>query len=114
MVVAHCRAVLHGHSVFAGGGKVGICGVVLIEVKAGAPCVRFYGAMRKELLSLARAEVPRYTSYPTAAQFHDGVDEAVYRQWLGELTSEQSLSLYQWVLNDFDDSFKNGFTLFDG
>jgi len=56
--------------------------------------VRFYGAMRKELLSLARAEVPRYTSYPTAAHFHDGVDEAVYRRWLGELTSDQSLSLY--------------------
>jgi len=56
--------------------------------------VQSYGDMRKELLSLARAEVPRYTSYPTAAQFHDGVGEAVYRRWLGELAGEQSLSLY--------------------
>jgi len=38
--------------------------------------------------------VPRYTSYPTAPHFHEGVDGAVYRSWLAELPHEQPLSLY--------------------
>ncbi|MGJ3262999.1 MAG: oxygen-independent coproporphyrinogen III oxidase [Salinarimonas sp.] len=38
--------------------------------------------------------VPRYTSYPTAAQFGPGVDEALYRRWLGALDGETPLSLY--------------------
>lgn len=41
----------------------------------------------------ARA-TPRYTSYPTAPHFHDGVDHAVYRKWLSELPATASLSLY--------------------
>ena len=65
MVMALCCGVLRGHSVFDGDGKICVCGVILIEVKARVPSVGFYGAMRKRLLSLARAEVPRYNSYPT-------------------------------------------------
>jgi len=38
--------------------------------------------------------VPRYTSYPTAPHFHDGVDAAVYADWLGRLTPGAALSLY--------------------
>ncbi len=38
--------------------------------------------------------VPRYTSYPTAPQFHAGVDSSVYRDWLGLLPEDMSLSLY--------------------
>lgn len=50
--------------------------------------------MRTELERYARIEVPRYTSYPTAAQFHDGVGEDDYRAWLGGLTREDVASLY--------------------
>jgi len=38
--------------------------------------------------------VPRYTSYPTAPHFHDGVGPAVYSDWLSRLALGTSLSLY--------------------
>ncbi len=38
--------------------------------------------------------VPRYTSYPTAPHFHDGIDSDAYRTWLGAIGPQQSLSLY--------------------
>lgn len=38
--------------------------------------------------------VPRYTSYPTAPHFHEGVDENLYGQWLGDLNEKHTLSLY--------------------
>ena len=45
-------------------------------------------------LSLAEAKVPRYTSYPTAAQFGP-LDEASYRRWLREgIGAADPLSLY--------------------
>ncbi|MCR0985326.1 oxygen-independent coproporphyrinogen III oxidase [Roseomonas populi] len=45
-------------------------------------------------LALAEARVPRYTSYPTAAQFGP-IGEATYRGWLREgIRSSDSLSLY--------------------
>lgn len=50
--------------------------------------------MRSELMKYATAEVPRYTSYPTAVQFHDGVDPDIYRQWLAELRPDDRLSAY--------------------
>ncbi len=40
------------------------------------------------------ARVPRYTSYPTAPHFHDGIDETVYREWLTRVNAESSVSLY--------------------
>ncbi|MBW9115415.1 oxygen-independent coproporphyrinogen III oxidase [Rhizobium cauense] len=49
--------------------------------------------MNAELIARYAAPVPRYTSYPTAPHFHDGVDEAVYREWLGQ-QADGSLSLY--------------------
>ncbi len=42
----------------------------------------------------AEIEVPRYTSYPTAAQFHDGIDDEVYRTWLADVPPDEPLSLY--------------------
>ena len=33
--------------------------------------------------------VPRYTSYPTAPQFHAGIDAGRYRAWLGALPPDQ-------------------------
>ena len=50
--------------------------------------------MRSELLKYAAAEVPRYTSYPTAVQFQPAVDESVYRRWLANLEAGQGLSAY--------------------
>ena len=38
--------------------------------------------------------VPRYTSYPTAPHFHDGVTAQRYGEWLAELSDEASISLY--------------------
>lgn len=38
--------------------------------------------------------LPRYTSYPTAVQFHPGVTEATVRAWLAALPADEALSLY--------------------
>jgi oxygen-independent coproporphyrinogen-3 oxidase len=38
--------------------------------------------------------VPRYTSYPTAMQFHPGVTGSVYRRWLEDLDPADAASLY--------------------
>ncbi len=43
--------------------------------------------------ALERA-VPRYTSYPTAPHFRDGLDPAIYERWLGDLDPAKPLSLY--------------------
>ena len=40
------------------------------------------------------ANVPRYTSYPTAPHFHAGIDDASHHRWLAELSREEPLSLY--------------------
>ena len=42
----------------------------------------------------AEVEVPRYTSYPTAAQFRDGIDDGTYRTWLADVPADKPLSLY--------------------
>ena len=38
--------------------------------------------------------VPRYTSYPTAPQFHDGVAASQFGKWLAGLETDQPVSLY--------------------
>ncbi|MDE1996432.1 MAG: coproporphyrinogen III oxidase, partial [Rhizobiaceae bacterium] len=38
--------------------------------------------------------VPRYTSYPTAPHFHEGVDGTIYAKWLAESSPDAPLSLY--------------------
>ena len=38
--------------------------------------------------------VPRYTSYPTAADFTPAVDAVRYRDWLAALPVDEALSLY--------------------
>ena len=50
-----------------------------------------------ELLQRLDRPGPRYTSYPTAVEFHDGVDERTYRTKLGEadrLEADAPLSIY--------------------
>ncbi|QQR69928.1 MAG: oxygen-independent coproporphyrinogen III oxidase [Alphaproteobacteria bacterium] len=46
------------------------------------------------ILGHEQARVPRYTSYPTAPHFGDGVDETAYRGWLADLSPGASLSIY--------------------
>ncbi|TPP11247.1 oxygen-independent coproporphyrinogen III oxidase [Rhizobium glycinendophyticum] len=50
--------------------------------------------MPDSLLKKYSGAVPRYTSYPTAPHFHEGVDTGVYAEWLQAITDEQTLSLY--------------------
>ncbi|HVV64281.1 MAG TPA: oxygen-independent coproporphyrinogen III oxidase [Rhizomicrobium sp.] len=44
--------------------------------------------------TLLGARAPRYTSYPTAPNFHAGIDERVYRRWLEALAAQSPISLY--------------------
>jgi len=46
------------------------------------------------IAELFAANVPRYTSYPTAPHFHRGVDEKHARTWLQQLPRDEPLSLY--------------------
>jgi oxygen-independent coproporphyrinogen-3 oxidase len=66
----------------------------LMKIKARALAIGNKTPMKSAPLRYALADVPRYTSYPTAAEFHDGVGEAEYRMWLGSLTAKNRLSLY--------------------
>ena len=51
--------------------------------------------MKRELIeSYARAQVPRYTSYPTAAQFSSAINGDVVAQWAAALSDDARLSLY--------------------
>lgn len=50
--------------------------------------------MTQKLLNRYGGAVPRYTSYPTAPHFHDGVNPDTYEKWLTELPEGEPLSLY--------------------
>lgn len=50
--------------------------------------------MTSDLIDKYDLRVPRYTSYPTAPHFHEGVNGEVYKRWLGELDPATELSLY--------------------
>lgn len=50
--------------------------------------------MTEALLSKYSASVPRYTSYPTAPHFHEGVGSGQYAEWLEALEPGQTVSLY--------------------
>jgi len=50
--------------------------------------------MQQTLAEKYGAPVPRYTSYPTAPHFDEGVGEEKYREWLAALTGNDTLSLY--------------------
>ncbi|MFW5661214.1 MAG: oxygen-independent coproporphyrinogen III oxidase [Oceanicaulis sp.] len=49
---------------------------------------------RDTLLKFAEHRSPRYTSYPTAPHFHDGVDAQTYAAWLDGLDAAAPVSLY--------------------
>jgi oxygen-independent coproporphyrinogen-3 oxidase len=50
--------------------------------------------MNQGLLAKYSGAVPRYTSYPTAPHFHEGIGNDQYGQWLKDLPHDTSLSLY--------------------
>lgn len=50
--------------------------------------------MNIDLLHKYSGAVPRYTSYPTAPHFHEGIDNTTYRGWLGALGHRNRPSLY--------------------
>ncbi|CAH0341008.1 oxygen-independent coproporphyrinogen III oxidase [Rhizobium sp. CECT 9324] len=50
--------------------------------------------MQNSLLFRYSGAVPRYTSYPTAPHFHEGIDCGIYAQWLSSLSGQEDLSLY--------------------
>lgn len=58
------------------------------------PGTRHSDTMSADLSKYACATVPRYTSYPPATQFHSGIGERHYRQWLGGIAANDRLSLY--------------------
>ncbi len=49
---------------------------------------------QNDLLSRYGKPVPRYTSYPTAPHFHNGVRADTYMEWLRAIPEDQPLSLY--------------------
>jgi oxygen-independent coproporphyrinogen-3 oxidase len=50
--------------------------------------------MNEDLIRRYAKPVPRYTSYPTAPHFHEGVNANTYADWLGGLPADTALSLY--------------------
>jgi len=51
-------------------------------------------AASRFLPAYASETVPRYTSYPPATKFHDGVGETDWRRWLTALPPSPALSIY--------------------
>lgn len=47
-----------------------------------------------ELIAKYDVNVPRYTSYPTAVQFHDGINGETYGDWLKDLPPDADISVY--------------------
>ncbi|MFC6198416.1 oxygen-independent coproporphyrinogen III oxidase [Ponticaulis profundi] len=50
--------------------------------------------MRKEWMTLATKPVPRYTSYPTAAQFQDDIPDTLTEQWISSIGPNEPISVY--------------------
>jgi oxygen-independent coproporphyrinogen III oxidase len=66
----------------------------LRQVKETAAGGRELAAMRLDLLARYGRPLPRYTSYPTAAQFTDGVGAGDFAAWLAAVPDGPPLSLY--------------------
>ncbi len=50
--------------------------------------------IKSEIVQLAEARLPRYTSFPTAVQFSDAVGDNMCHEWLSALGPSDSISLY--------------------
>ncbi len=72
----------------------------MIEIKAAAFPAGYAGGMTLSadlLAKYAARPVPRYTSYPTAVQFHEGIDAWDYAGALSRLPEGEAVSLYAHV-----------------
>lgn len=70
--------------------------------------------MSDTVLARYAKPVPRYTSYPTAPHFHDGVDDLTYASWLGSpsmLKPHDLIELASRVRQCFDVSCKLEFSI---
>ncbi len=50
--------------------------------------------MRAEWMTLATSPVPRYTSYPTAAQFRDNLPASLSDKWISSIGPNEPVSVY--------------------
>ena len=50
--------------------------------------------MNRPSLDVLNEHVPRYTSYPTAPHFHNGVGENQVRSWISQIGAGETVSLY--------------------
>jgi oxygen-independent coproporphyrinogen-3 oxidase len=50
--------------------------------------------MQPYLLEHLERRIPRYTSYPTAAQFHSDISTKVYEDWLAAAPPDEAISIY--------------------
>ena len=71
-----------------------LCAGRLIPIKAGARQIGEGKGMWTYLPEHFAAPAPRYTSYPTAAEFHDGVGAADQAAGLAAVEPDATLSLY--------------------
>jgi len=55
---------------------------------------RSFADQRQYLLERYDGNVPRYTSYPTAVEFSNAVDEDTVTGWLGQTSLDERLSVY--------------------
>ncbi|MHA1157569.1 MAG: coproporphyrinogen III oxidase, partial [Alphaproteobacteria bacterium] len=66
--------------------------IQISNCEGGVPSVATMST--EDLLEKYGRPVPRYTSYPTAPHFHDGITDATYHGWLSDLPAAAALSLY--------------------
>ena len=66
----------------------------LIKIKERCAKARSCSTMTNAQTLKNAGPAPRYTSYPTAPHFHDGIDGARYAEWLATLPAGARLSLY--------------------
>jgi oxygen-independent coproporphyrinogen-3 oxidase len=50
--------------------------------------------MEKHLIEKYAKPVPRYTSYPSAPHFHEGITQTSFVNWLGDIKRSEPISLY--------------------
>ena len=50
--------------------------------------------MQPHLLEYLERRIPRYTSYPTSAQFRSDINVNVYEDWLAALPADEAISIY--------------------
>lgn len=50
--------------------------------------------MRDDWIQFAGAQVPRYTSYPTAVDFNESINEGAVKDWLSGIPAGEALSVY--------------------